>query len=308
MIPAKLWRWSRYGSIGALIPGWNLAVVLPMLKFCISVLVVVVFGMLAEALRPVILGMRISTNAGRALADYQIINYVRMLLLMIVTTLMTTLVPHISGAAAGGNMLVYKQTIVQGTKYSWWICGLLGFGAIMLAGEFICVYVGSDSLYLKPWLIILISGVLYNLYVTPIVCVILSSGKMSPMIYATAAGCLGSLGCCWFLAPQYGVGAIAVALVVYNVIHLVVMHSWYLPKYFGVDPVHQIGKIMLPPILAGLSMCVSVRWFVNLLGFTNQYMNILIGMVCGTLVYVAIAVCLFVRPAELRKLISRIST
>ncbi|MFA6012031.1 MAG: oligosaccharide flippase family protein [Desulfobacteraceae bacterium] len=306
MIPAKLWRWLRYGSITVFVPGWYFKNILPLLKYCLSLMAFSIFIAIADKLNPVILGIRIPSNAGTALTDYQIINYIRTFLLMISSSFMVALIPHISGASAGGNQIIYSKTIEQGTKYIWAVGALLGFGLIMMSKEVLSIYVGPENISLKIWLMIMIGTSLYNLYSTPIASVILSSGKLVPMLFATASGCLVSTILCWFLTPRYGVGAVVLSMAGYNIINLLVTHFWYLPRYFSVKPIHQIVHVMLPPALAGVIMCLMGRFIISKLAYTNDYINVAIGAISGTIVYTSIIMMIYIRPREACELYLRI--
>lgn len=306
LVPAKISRWTRYGTLSSFVPGWDYRAALPLLKYCFSLMVFAVFGTISEKIRPIILGMRVPADAGSALSDYQIINNVRIFLMMIGSSFMVALIPHISGAAAAGNDSIFKKTIVKGTKYVWSVTALMGFGIIMLSKELLSIYVGPGNLYLKVWWIIIIFGTLYNLYITPIISVILSSGKLIPMIYATAIGGVISLFICWIMTPQYGVGGIAISLVAYNLTHLLVTHYWYLPKYFQVNPSQQVFKILMPPIIAGIIMCFTVRNVLNVIGFENNYLNICFGGGLGTLIYIGIILIVYIPAADGKELALRI--
>lgn len=298
MIPLKLYRWTSYGSVAVFLPGWDFKNVQPLLKYCLSLMAFSIFILLADNLRPIILGIRVANDAGTALTDYQIMNYVRMFLLMASSSMMVALIPHISGAKASGNQFIYDNTIEQGTKYVWAVAALVGFGIIMLSKEILSIYVGAENLPLKIWLMILTGATLYNLYITPISSVILSSGKLVPMLFATASGCFVSVLVCWFLTPRLGVGAIVISVAAYNFVNMLVTHFWYLPHYFNVRPIHQIVHIMLPPVVSGLIMCFAVRFIIDRLGYTNDYINLAIGAVCGTIIYISIILLIYVRPSE----------
>jgi O-antigen/teichoic acid export membrane protein len=306
MIPAELWRWTRYGSLKIFLPGWNFQDILPLLKYCLSLMVFSIFIAMADKLNPVILGIRVPFNAGETLADYQIINYIRVFLLMISGSFMVALIPHVSGAMAGGNRLIYRKTIRQGTKYIWTFGALIGFGVIMLSKEVLSIYVGPENLSLKIWLMVLVGATLYNLYATPIASVILSSGKLVPMLSATASGCLVSVLLCWFLTPRFGVGAVVISVAAYNLVNMSVTHFWYLPRYFDTKPIRQIVDIMLPPVFAGIVMCFAGRFIIDRMGCNNDYFNIAIGAVCGTAIYMSIIMMMYIRPKEALELYLKI--
>ena len=60
---------------------------------------------------------------------------------------------------------------------------------------------------------------------------------------------------------------------------------------------------MLPPLLAGISMCIIGRWIIDFLGFTNNYINITVGALSGTIIYIVIILLVYIRPTEINNLI-----
>jgi len=303
MIPFKLWRWTKRGRLRAFWPSWNFPAVRPLLFYCLSMMVFSVFSSISKNITPLILAARVPDNAGAVMADYQVINYVQMMMMMIVGSLMAALVPHISAAASGGDQKIFKKTIVQGTKVVWSFGALVGFGVIMLSREVILVYVGPDYLHLSFWLQLYVVAILYNLYSPAMASAILASGKLIPLVYATGIGCIVSLATCWILAPKFGVGSVAFAMIGYILVYFVVTHFWYFPKYFKINPINQICKVLLPPVLAGVLMCVAGRWIINLIGSNNSWMNIGIGAVAGTGMYLVVILVIYIRPSELKSMV-----
>ncbi len=143
---------------------------------------------------------------------------------------------------------------------------------------------------------------------TAIVSVILSAGKRVPMLFATASGCLAALLVSWFLSPRFGVGAAVLSVAVYNLVNMSVTHFWYLPRYFNIKAIHQVVKVMLPPVVAGATMCFAGRSVIDKIGFSNDYMNVAIGVFSGTLVYALIIMTIYIRPREARELYLKIKT
>lgn len=305
-IPLRLKRWKKYGSMIDLLPGWDFKATLPLIKYCLSLAVFSIFFLLSTRVQPIILGMRIPSNAGEALSNYQILDYIRTFLLMIGSSFMVSLIPHITSASATGNQFIYDKTIKQGTKYVWVFGALIGFGLIMLSKEVLSIYVGPEYLHLETWMVVLVGATLYNFYSAAIASVILSSGKLVPLLFATASGFLVLALLCWFLVPYYGVGAYVLSTVAYNMVHLLVTHFWYLPRYFKVQPIRQIVHIMLPPVFAGIIMCLAGRFLINTIGCTNDYVKALIGAICGSIIYIAIIMIIYIRPKELHDLYCRI--
>ena len=303
MIPAKLWRWKKYGGLSVLIPGCYIDSVWPLLKYSFSVLGFSLFMAIARKLCPVILAMRTHGNSGGVMADFQVINYVQLFLMMVAGSFSVAMVPHISRAVAGGDIHMYRKAMTQGTRLVWSLGALMGFGVIMLAREVIIVYVGEEFLYLQPWLIVYVIALLYNLYNPAMSSVTLASGKLLPLVVVTGVGCVVSLICCWFLAPKFGVGSVSIAFLVNNIICFLFMNFWFYPTYFNLHAVHQVSHILAPPVLAGGVMCLLGRWIIREIGCVDSWINIALGAVCGTLVYSAIIVMIYIRPVEIREIL-----
>ncbi len=306
MVPAKVWMWTKYGKLGVFIPGWNLKAVLPLLKYCVSLMTFSVFLMLSSSLCPVIMGIRVPSNAGAVMTDYHIINCVRIFFVMLASSFMMVLVPHLSGLVARGDDEILAKTILHGTKIVWGFGALLGFGVIMLSREALSVYVGEQYMYLQKWLVILTIASLYDLYNPAMSAVILSLGKLRPLIFATGLGCLLSLSICWLLSPSLGVGSIAWSFIASNLARFLVVHFWYFPKYFGLNPVNHILNVLFPPVVAGIAMCIAGRWIIDRIGHTNDLINIAIGVVCGTIIYTLIIGTIYIRPNQAWKLVVKL--
>lgn len=305
-VPVELHRWQKYGSLKTFIPGRDFRAIMPLLKYCISLMAIGIFIMLAGKLRPVIMSLRVSEDAAGHMTDFQIINYIGTFLLMVSSCFVTALVPYISHEYATGNLSVYQKVIQEATKPVWAFGALLGFGVILLSKELLTIYVGPDNTYLQKWLILLVAGVLYNLYNPCIASVILGSGRTLPLAVITASGCLISLVICWWVSPVSALGSITYSLLAYNSVIGLGVHFYYLKAYFLVDPVRQIVHILFPPVLAGLAMLFGVRYLLDRWGLANPYLAILMGATIGTVVYTALILAIYIRPAEVVLLYKKI--
>jgi len=306
MVPFKILRWRHYGSLRVFLPGWNLSAALPLLKFCLSMMVFSIFTMIARKFTPILLAIRVEGDAGNVMAEYQILNSFEIFLIMVSGSFIAALIPYVSGSVARGDQGIFRKVITEGTKVVWAFGALVGFGVIMLSKEALLVYVGEDYLHLQPWLALYVTVLLYNLYNPAMSSAILASGKLVPLVCATGIGCLVSISICWILAPFIGVGSVVYALMAYMGIYFLVTHFWYFPRYFGISPVDQIVKIMLPPVGAGLIMCFAGRGLIHLVGSANNWINIGIGIVCGTFVYSIVILTIYIRPQELKMLVQKL--
>nr|WP_321466998.1 lipopolysaccharide biosynthesis protein [uncultured Desulfobulbus sp.] len=300
MVPWKILQWIKIAGIGVIIPSFNFDSLRPLLKYCFAVSAFAIFTAIAERSRPIILGVRIPHNVAGVLADYQIVNYVKMFLEMISSTIVLSLIPYISGTYAEGDKFIYKNIITVGTKFIWAFGAMIGFSVILLSREILLLYVGGEYLYLNKWLVLLVIGFLYNLYNPGMSSAILSSNCLRPLIYATFVGCIGSSLICWFFAPYFGIGALIYSFIFYNFILFCFTHFWYFPRFFHIDPFQQILKILLPPIFAGLVMCFVGRICMENFGSSSIFINIMIGESTGLIVYLSIIVMFYIKPADLK--------
>jgi O-antigen/teichoic acid export membrane protein len=305
-VPFSLMRWRRYGNLGVFVPGWNLAAVRPMIKYSLLIFVFGIFIILAKRLAPIIVAMRASHDAGGAVADLQIIEGFNLFMSMIGVSLMTALVPHLSGAVARGDSDILRRSIVQGTRVIWGGGALIGFGMIMLAGEGLLIYVGSDFLNLKEWLTVYLCTSLYYLYNTSFASAIMSSDNLAPLGWVTGFACLASVVTTWIFVPEMGVGGAVLGSVAYVSVHFCITHFWYFPRFFKLNPIEQIFRIFLPPVAAGVAMCFVGRWVISYVGSNNSWLNIAIGAISGTLVYSSIVLAIYISPRELKGLLNRI--
>jgi O-antigen/teichoic acid export membrane protein len=306
MVPFKMLKWKKYSSLRVFIPGWDFRSILPLLKYCSTLMGLAIFIILADRLRPVIMSVRVVTDAAEHMADYKIIDNIRMFLLTISSSILAALVPYVSHEFASGNTRVYKRAIQEATKFVWAVGALIGFGVILLSKELLIIYVGADNLYLHKWLVLLISVALYNLYYTGIASVIYGSGRTLPFITINGTACLISLIVCWLLCPITAIGAIVIANAIYIGIIFLGSHFYYLPKYFKVYPFDQIVKVLLPPVFAGLLMLFSVRYFLDNLYFSSLFLKIIVGAISGTLVYMSVILVTYISPQEILSLINKI--
>ena len=304
-VPFSLMRWRRHGSLYVFVPGWELSAVRPLLKYSLSIFVFGIFIIISRRFVSIILAMRASKDAGAAMTEFQVIDGFNIFLSMIASSLMAALVPHLSAAIARGDDDILRRSIVQGTKAIWGLGALIGFGMIMLAGEGLCVYVGPGFLHLKGWLMLYLCTSLFYLYNTAYASAVLSSDKLSPLGWATGLGCIVSLVVTWFSVPIFGAGGAVLGIVGYVIAYFCVTHFWYFPKYFKLNPIKQIFQILLPPIVAGLAMCIAGRWLISYVGSVNNWLNIALGAFAGTLVYGAFILLFYISPGEFRSLIKK---
>jgi len=63
---------------------------------------------------------------------------------------------------------------------------------------------------------------------------------------------------------------------------------------------------MLPPVFAGVIMCLAGRFLIKIIGCANDYVNAFIGAIFGSIIYIFVIVIIYIRPKELIDLYSKI--
>jgi O-antigen/teichoic acid export membrane protein len=306
VIPWQVLRWLKYGSIKTFLPRWYFKETLPLFKYCLNLFVMGIFIIMADKLKPLILTLRVSGSASLKMADYQIIYNIILFLNMITSSFITVLIPYIAREYVMGNHGIYKKVIQETTKLVWGFGAFLIFTMITFSKEILLIYVGPNNVYLQKWLIFYLVGYLYVMYAPCISAVVLSSGRMLPYTVGTALGCVVSLIFCWFTVPISPMGGMVFSYIVYIIIIFFTVHFYYLPKMFNVEPIRQIFRVLIPPLVVGVCMVFLTRYFLRFLNIPNIYANTLIGTFVGFIVYIVMILIVYIKPKELRLLLNRL--
>ncbi len=302
MLSAKLRRWSKYASLRSLIPGRSITATAPLLRYSAALMLYSTCVTVADRVRPVLLGARLTSHVSESLADYGIVNNIRVFLMMLTSSFVAALVPYIASESVSGNAAIARNAIEKGTKYIWMFGALVGFGVMMLSKEVLRLYVGRENVYLHTGLVVFVGSSLYSLYMPAIISVVLSSGRLSMLIVTTAVSGVVSTVACWLLAPTYGLYAVAISMGVYSLTHFLLVHTWLLPRQYAVPFRHHVLNIVCPPLIAGAVMLFAGRWVIERIGSSSSLLNIWIGATCGTAIYLGVISLIYIKPRDLYRI------
>lgn len=306
LVPLKLAKWLKYGTIETFFPKLAFKESVPLLKYCLQLFWIGTLMVLAEGLKPLVLSLRTPANAATNMADYEIIYKLVIFLRMISASFVTALVPYISHEYFNGNKTIYKNVIQKVTKPIWAFGALVVFLLILLSRELLVIYVGTENLYLQKWLVLLLAGSLYILYTPGISAVVIASGRLLPYSIATALASLVSLSVCWYLVPISPLGGMIYSFISYFSIIFVVVHFYYLPSIFNVSAFKHIKNVFVPPLFAGITMFFLIRFLLTRLNLASPYLTIFIGITFGVFLYSVIILLSYVKPREIRALVKSV--
>jgi O-antigen/teichoic acid export membrane protein len=300
MVLFKIRRWRSVGSYRIFLPQWHLRSTVPVLKYCLALMTFSIFIVLDNASKPLIIGIMATDDVSRQMTDFQIISTFRMFLMLLATSVMQALIPYMSHQRVVEGDQIFKKIITQGTKIIWAIGALIGFLIILQAKNIVILYVGKESQYLTPLIVVYVVATMYNLYVTGIAAAILTSGKVTPMVWTTFAGFVVSTIISLTLIKSWQMKAIIYSLAGYNAVHFAVMHFFYLPTQFRINPFQQIFRVAAPPLIAGIVMYWLTQYVIKLMMINTIYWEITAGSVVGASIYLSVIFSIYIRPKETR--------
>lgn len=224
------------------------------LPYSLNIFSFSIFQFSMNNLRPVFLGMR---DSAAAVADYQVINSLVTLILVLSSAIMGVLLPSSARVVALNDIQAKDKIVYQGTRFVSIFLALCCFGLVTIADDAIEVYVGSDFLHLKNWLV-LWSITLMGGHIQAISSLILSENKIrSITIISIFSSCLG-LFACWQLIPMYGVGGTVISYTIYILSQLIFYYLYYYPRVLKINPWKIFFKSFLPFLIIGAFISVVI--------------------------------------------------
>lgn len=269
-------------------PSLNVNIIKQILPYCINIFSFSIFQFSQEALRPVFIGIRLTSDN---VAEYKIIGSIATLALMIGGSFMGAVLPSASKATATNNRNAIEKIAYKGTFYISIILVFCVFGLISINKELIVVYVGKEYLHLSNWLIIWLLCIL-SAHNQGISSIILSGEDIRPLTYSSMIASIICLMICWFLLPVIGIGAAVLGYLGYVIIQFLFyyLYYWRIKLHLNTAKIF-LNSFIKPVVIGVLALCMVLLCFkaINI-----QYIVFLI-FIKGTffsIVYVILLYCL----------------
>lgn len=221
--------------------------------YSISIFGFSIFQLSQESLRPVLLGIRVSAEA---VAEYKVIGSLVNLTLMIGGSFMSSVLPSASFAVAQKNRLGIEKIAYQGTKYITIVLSFCVFGLITIHRELLLIYVGSEYLHLSFWLIIWTLCMLFG-HNQGISAVILAGNDILLLTYSSAVAAVLCLTSCWFLLPDYGIGATVIGYFIYCSVQFCFYYGYFWRKKLCLNTFQILIHSFLRPVIISSIACIT---------------------------------------------------
>lgn len=242
-------RKTNLPIIQLLIPKWNYKKFKVVLGYGLSIFTMGIFQFSANNLRPILLGAYSNEGVG-VVTEYRIVETISMLVMAIGVVFLQVLLPVSAKFHALKDEKRITEIIFGGTKYISLFLSLVIFGLIINADELLELYVGSQFTHLAGWLIIWLLTLFY-MHNAPVSSLILSEGKVRPLVWSSAIGCVISLGITSILAPRLNVGAAVIGYLVYTIIQLLFNYFYYIPYVLHLNGMKIFFGSFIPAVLLG---------------------------------------------------------
>ena len=228
------------------------------IPYGLSVFSISIFQYSANALRPVLLGVR---SAVIHVNDYYIMNGFINLISILSISLAGILLPAATKAMATGNTDNKNRIAYEGTKYISIFLGLIVFGFMLIARQLIAAYVGPAYYYLLPWLYIWAATLLLT-HTSGLSSLVFAENRLRPVVYMSAFSAITSLAMAWFLAPKLAVGGIIIAWLYYSVMQTGFFYVYYYPVILKLNSWQILLRSFLRPVLP-LALCAAAVYFLQ---------------------------------------------
>lgn len=224
------------------------------LPYCMNVFSFGIFQFSMEMLRPVFLGMRISSEA---VAEYRIIGGIVTLAIMLGGSFMGTMLPSVSKACAKDNQNAIRRVAYEGTKYISVTLSFCSFGLIAVADDLLKAYVGASYLHLAPWLSLWLLAVLFG-HNQGISSIILAGNDIRPLTYSSALATVLGLSVCWLLIPALGVGGTVIGYLSYCLVQFVFYYFYYWRVKLHLDTWRIFFRSFFKPVSVSVLVCAVI--------------------------------------------------
>jgi len=192
-------------------PKFDLPVLKKILPYSLNIFSFSIFQFSFYNLRPVFLGIQ---GTVESVADYRVLNGIITVVSIFGGSFMGVLLPSASKAVAMHNREAYYKIAYDGTKYICIVLCFCCFGMMTVGAEVLELYVGKSFLYLLPWLNIWLLCTL-GVHNQAISSLILSGSDIRAITYNTVCTSLTGPVLSWLLIPEYQIGGVVIAFVIY---------------------------------------------------------------------------------------------
>ena len=255
ILPMSIGKIKKEVAFISFIPKFNWPILKETLPYAINIFSFSIFQFSYNNLMPVIVGIR---GAVESVADYRILYGITGAVAVFANVFMGALMPSTVKAVAADNKDAYYRIAYDATKYISMVLAFCAFGMMTIGQELMTVYVGSEYLYLVPWLYIWLFLTMTN-HNQALSTIALAGTKIRPITYSSAIASIAGLIVAWFMVPHFQIGGVVFGLITYNLIQQLFWYFIYWPKFLNVDSKHVFVYSLLPYLMLGFIIYVILN-------------------------------------------------
>ncbi len=241
----------------SIIPRPHWSILKETLPYCLNIFFLGFFQFSFYNLRPAILGIQGDIES---VADYRILNGIVGIVTFFSGIFLSILLPSSARVVARDDKAAFYRIAYAGTKYISIICSFCCFGMIAVSKEVVSMYVGPSYLYLIPWLNMWLLCTL-GCHNQAISSLILSGSDIRPITYNTIFSSLTGLLAAWLLIPEYQIGGVVIAFIIYMVSQLLFYYLYYWPRKMKIDSWKVFSRCFAPVTALGIALsAIGFKW------------------------------------------------
>lgn len=230
------------------------------LMYSLNIFVLTFFQMTAANSRPLLLGM-FANDAAKIVAEYRIIEVFPLFILSIGGMLTSILLPKASTITASNDTVAKENFVYKGTRMTSILCAYLCFPIIIVAPELLELYVGNEYKELAFWMQMWCFTFIFSLHTTPCNSLILTTGKVKPLVLVTIIACVLSMGINIVFCNTWGVGSAVIAYFIYVLLVMFFNYIYYYGKTLALSRIKIFSSALYPNIIAIITALLTVYTF-----------------------------------------------
>jgi len=255
IVPLSIGKIRKETPFISFTPKFDKAIFKEMLPYCMNIFSFSLFQFSFYHLRPVFLGIQGNIES---VTDFRVLNGIINVVTMLGGAFTAILLPSTAKVVARKDKSSYYKMAYDGTKYISILISFCCFGMMSVGSEVITMYVGKSYLYLIPWLNIWLLCTL-GTHNQAISSLILAGTDIRAISYSSAVASIVGLLVSWFLIPEYQIGGVCIAFVVYMAIQLGFYYLYYWPKRMQINSWKVFSYSFMPYILVGVLIYFAVQ-------------------------------------------------
>jgi len=296
-LPLMINKWSKRTSIKkSLFSGWYGQYFLPVFKYGLGIFAIEIFRVTFFQLRPIILQMRsLGENVAELVGHFGVLLTITSIINIAAGSLMTVLVPAFSRILTEKHDTEQRNSIFNSYTKKFTAVFLLPISiVIVIAPEFLEVYLGKNYIFLSPYLRIWLFFSCFNLVTSIYTSAIFAIGKIKQFFWFIFINSIISILIIWTLTPSMDLWAAVVGTSFFFFFKFMFFIIYFTPKILDLR-IKGLLRSITPAITASIiTMIGGILFVLNIPQIENPYIIILLTTSFLVVFYVLIYFTFFI--------------